>query len=125
METLLFVIPLVLFSLAGIVFGIRQSRYRQNITLERGTLTVTVGKTSTSMRDIEQLVVDGKHATWWHKGLRWGATYQLLAQANGARVLVLSGAHDEVRFVEAEVERALRIVDDPARNVLATTTFGS
>lgn len=120
-ETLWFVVPLVLASLAGIGVGARELVYRQRIALSSGTVTVTGDGASTSVRDIEQLIVEGTHVTLWHKGLRWHSRFRLLARSRGASVPLISGSYDEVRFVEAGLEAALGITDDPSRNALTTS----
>lgn len=123
LETLPFAIPLSLISLVGVFYGIRWLRYRQTISLERGTVTVTERgskKAPITARDIRQLIVHARHKTHWHKGLRWHAIYELHAHTSSGDIVVLSGGHEEVRFVEASFENVLGIADDPSRNTVTT-----
>lgn len=122
-ETLFFVIPLVVLSLVGFGFAIRSLMYRQLISLERGVLTVTESPSSKkkgpiTAREIEQLVIAATHATYWHKGLRWHTRFDLHAHTRSGTVLVFSGGLEEVRFVEAAFEPALGIDDDASRNTV-------
>lgn len=110
--------------LVGVVFAIRGLRRRLILRIDGGVLTRSEGSRATTLAagTIAQLVVHANHSSYSHKShLRTFVSAKLLARTGSGDVSLLEASLEDVRFIEAQIERHLWIQDDPRQNVVTTS----